>query len=168
MAKSKLTRKKSTKATPRVITQNRKARHDYEILESCEAGLCLQGWEIKSIRDGRIQLKESYVIIRNGEAWLIGSHITPLLSASTHISPDPTRSRKLLLSRRQLDKFIGAIQTKGLTLVALDMHWHKRYIKLEIALARGKKMHDKRHAEKDRDWQRQKQRLLSSANRPSS
>ena len=160
MSNSKSKTKTARAKQARIIAQNRKARHDFTIVEQCEAGLCLEGWEVKSIRDGRVQLKESYVIIRHGEAWLIGAHITPLSSASTHINPDPGRSRKLLLSRRQLDQFIGAVQTKGMTLVALDLHWNKRYIKLQMALGRGKKAHDKRQADKDRDWQRQKQRIL--------
>lgn len=169
---SKTSNKANTKAgskskLPKIqlIAKNRKARHDFEILQQIEAGLCLEGWEVKSIRAGRVQLKESYVIIRQNEAWIIGAHITPLASASTHIKPDPTRSRKLLLARRQLDQFIGAVQNQGLTLVALDMHWHNRYIKLQLALVRGKKAHDKRQTEKDRDWQRQKQRIMSHSNR---
>lgn len=144
------------------IALNRKARHDYFIEDRFEAGLALQGWEVKSIRDGRLQLNESYILIRNGEAWLFGVHITPLMSASTHIKTDPTRTRKLLLHRRELDKLIGAVERKGYTLVPLAMYWKNGLAKLEVALARGKQSHDKRATEKARDWEREKGRLLRS------
>ncbi len=155
--------RKNTTATP-TIARNKKARHEYFIEESFEAGLALQGWEVKSLRAGRAQLTESYVYIRDGEAWLLGAHITPLNTASTHIRPDPTRTRKLLLHRQQLDRLIGAVERKGYTLVPLNLHWSKGNAKLELGLAKGKKQHDKRAAEKDRDWKRQKSRILKSSN----
>ena len=152
--------KSKPKSSSSTIALNKKARHDYFLEERFEAGLALQGWEVKSLREGRVQLTESYIIIQNGEAWLFGFHIAPLLSASTHITPDPTRTRKLLLHRRELDKLIGAVERKGFTLVPLAMYWKHGRAKLEIALARGKQSHDKRATEKDRDWNRSKQRLL--------
>lgn len=142
------------------IALNRKATHDYFIEERFEAGLVLEGWEVKSIRDGRIQLDQAYVIIRNAEAWLFGAQITPLQTASTHINPDPIRSRKLLLKHRELGKLIGNVERSGYTLVPLNLHWKNNRVKLEVGLAKGKKLHDKRAAEKDRDWAREKQRLL--------
>ena len=144
----------------RVIAVNRKARHDYFIEEHFEAGLVLEGWEVKSLREGRAQLTEGYVQIRNGEAWLIGAHFSPLKTASTHVKADPTRSRKLLLHRNELDRLIGAVERKGNALVPLDLHWSKGRAKLLVGLARGKKQHDKRATAKDRDWQRQKARIL--------
>jgi SsrA-binding protein len=152
-----MTQKQKNETPP--IALNRQARHDYFIEETLEAGLALQGWEVKSLRDGRVQLKESYVLLKNGEAWLFGSHITPLSTASTHVVADPTRTRKLLLHRLQLSRLIGAVERKGYALVPLSLYWSKGKIKLEIGLAKGKKAHDKRAVEKDRDWQRQKQRL---------
>jgi SsrA-binding protein len=142
------------------IALNRQARHDYFIEETLEAGLALQGWEVKSLRDGRAQLKESYVLLKDGEAWLFGSHITPLPTASTHVRTDPTRTRKLLLHRLELSRLIGAVERKGYALVPLSLYWSKGKIKLEMGLAKGKKAHDKRAVEKDRDWLRQKQRVL--------
>ena len=152
--------KSKPKGSSSTIALNKKARHDYFLEERFEAGLALQGWEVKSLREGRVQLTESYIIIQNSEAWLFGFHIAPLLSASTHITPDPTRTRKLLLHRRELDKLIGAVERKGYTLVPTAMYWKHGRAKLEIALARGKQHHDKRASEKDRDWNRNKQRLL--------
>ena len=143
-----------------VIAANRRARHDYFIEERLEAGLVLDGWEVKSLRDGRAQLAESYVHVRNGEAWLVGAHFSPLKTTSTHIKADPTRSRKLLLHRNELDRLVGAVERKGYALVPLDLHWSKGRAKLSLGLARGKKQHDKRAASKDRDWARQKQRIL--------
>jgi SsrA-binding protein len=140
--------KQKPKTPSSTIALNKKARHDYFIEDRFEAGLALQGWEVKSLREGRAQLTDSYVIIQNNEAWLFGFHIAPLLSASTHVTPDPTRTRKLLLHRRELDRLIGAVERKGYTLVP------------QIALAHGKQAHDKRASEKNRDWQREKQRLL--------
>ncbi|NNG12729.1 MAG: SsrA-binding protein SmpB [Halobacteria archaeon] len=157
MAKKKKTGSNRPSST---IALNKKARHEYFIEERFEAGLALQGWEVKSLREGRVQLAESYVLIKNGEAWLLGSHITPLVTASTHIKPDPTRTRKLLLHRRELDKLIGAVERKGYTLVPLALYWKKGRAKLEIALARGKQSHDKRATEKARDWEREKSRIL--------
>lgn len=142
------------------IAVNRKARHDYFIEDRFEAGIVLEGWETKSLRAGRAQLTEAYVTVRNGEAWLLGAHFSPLLSTSTHVSPDPTRSRKLLLHRRELDRLVGAVERRGYALVPLDLHWSKGRAKLSVGLARGKKQHDKRAATKDRDWQRQRERML--------
>ena len=148
--------------TSSTIALNKKARHDYFIEDRFEAGLVLEGWEVKSLRAGRIHLTESYVIIKDGEAWLLGATITPLPTASTHIQPDPTRTRKLLLHREELDKLIGAVERKGYTLVALALFWKKGRAKLDVGLARGKKLHDKRASEKDREWERDKQRLLKA------
>jgi SsrA-binding protein len=150
------------KGSSATIALNRRARHDYFIEDRFEAGLALQGWEVKSIRDGRLQLNESYILINNGEAWLFGAHITPLTSASTHVKADPARTRKLLLHRRELDRLIGAVERKGYTLVPLAMYWKNGLAKLEIALARGKQSQDKRASEKARDWEREKGRLLRS------
>jgi SsrA-binding protein len=152
--------KKSKKPAGDVIAVNRRARHDYFIEESLEAGLVLEGWEVKSLRAGNAQLTEGYVTVRNGEAWLIGAHFSPLKTVSTHVKPDPTRSRKLLLHRQELDRLVGAVERKGYALVPLDLHWHKGRAKLSIGLAKGKKQHDKRATSKDRDWQRQKARIL--------
>jgi SsrA-binding protein len=145
------------------IADNKKAFHDYFIEEKFEAGIVLEGWEVKAIRANRIQLKEAYVVIKNGAVYLIGCHISPLLSASTHVLPDPTRSRKLLLHAAEINKLIGKTERAGFTLVPLNMHFSKGRIKLEIGLAKGKKLHDKRAAEKDREWEREKQRLVRSA-----
>ncbi len=142
------------------IALNKKARHEFSIEDRLEAGLTLEGWEVKSLRAGKVQLVDSYVIIKNGEAWLLGCLITPLLTASTHISPDATRTRKLLLHRFELNKLIGAVERKGYTIVPLAMYWKHGRAKLEIGLAKGKKEHDKRATEKDRDWAREKQRIL--------
>ena len=144
------------------IAHNRKARHDYHIDERYEAGLVLEGWEVKSLRAGKVQLRDGYVLLKNGEAFLFGALINPLPSASTHISPDPQRSRKLLLNRRELDHLRGAVERKGLTVVALALYWKSGRVKVEIGVARGKKQHDKRAVEKDRDWQREKSRLLKA------
>jgi len=152
--------KKSKKPAGDMIAVNRKARHDYFIEDTFEAGLVLEGWEVKSLRAGNAQLTESYVYIRNNEAWLIGAHFSPLKTASTHINAQPTRSRKLLLHRQELDRLIGAVERKGMALVPLDLHWHKGRAKLSIGMAKGKKQHDKRATDKDRDWQRQKARIL--------
>lgn len=155
---------KSSKKSPGggggTIALNKQARHDYFIEETYEAGLVLEGWEVKSLRAGRVQLKESYVLIKDGEAWLFGAHISPLLSASTHVQPDPLRTRKLLLHRRELNRLIGAVERKGYTLVPLALYWKRGRAKLEVGLAKGKKLHDKRAVQKERDWAREKQRLL--------
>ena len=156
MAKSS----KSAKAPSSTIAVNRKARHDYFIEANYEAGLSLQGWEVKSLRAGKAQIKEAYVLLRSGEAYLVGAHLTPLSSASTHVQTDPTRSRKLLLNRRELDVLIGNVERKGYTLVPLKLYWSKGRAKLEIGLAKGKKQHDKRADLKERDWNRQKSRIL--------
>lgn len=148
------------KAPDPTIAVNRRAHHDYFIEDRFEAGLALEGWEVKSLRAGRVSLQEAYVILRNGEAWLIGCNISPLPTASTHIHPDPTRSRKLLLHREELNKLIGATERQGYTLVPLNMHWSRGRAKLEIGLAKGKKQHDKRADIRERDWQREKERLL--------
>jgi SsrA-binding protein len=142
------------------IADNRKAFHDYFIEERYEAGIALEGWEVKAIRAGRVQLKEAYVVIRNEELFLIGSHISPLGSASTHIQPDPVRTRKLLLHAEEIRKLIGKVERAGYTLVPLNLHYTRGRIKLEIGLARGKKQYDKREAEKKREWEREKQRLM--------
>ena len=142
------------------IALNKKARHDYFIEESQEAGLVLEGWEVKSLRAGRAQIAEAYVVVRGGEIWLVGANITPLTSASTHVHPDAGRSRKLLLQRREIDRLIGAVERAGYTMVPLKLYWKKGMAKLEIGLAKGKKQHDKRHTERDRDWQRQKARIM--------
>ena len=124
--------------------------------------MVLEGWEVKSLRAGRAQITETYVFLKNGEAWVTGAHITPLNTASTHVHPDPTRTRKLLLNRKELDRMVVAVERKGYTLVALKLFWHKGRAKLEIGLAKGKKQHDKRASDKDRDWQRQKARILKA------
>ncbi len=142
------------------IAQNKKAFHDYFIEERFEAGLVLEGWEVKAIRAGRVQLKEAYVIVKGAEVFLIGAHISPLASASTHIQADPTRSRKLLLHVEEIRKLIGKVERAGYTLVPLDLHYTRGRIKIEIGLAKGKKQHDKRDAEKDKDWKREQQRIM--------
>jgi SsrA-binding protein len=142
------------------IATNKKALHDYFIEERFEAGLALQGWEVKALRDKHAQLKEAYVLIKDGEAWLFGAHISPLPTASTHIHPEPVRTRKLLLHRGELNRLIGAVERKGYTLVPLSLYWSRGRAKLEIGLAKGKKQHDKRSSEKQRDWTRDRQRLL--------
>jgi len=157
MGKTK--KKKAAKGSSR-IAANKRARFDYSIEDSYEAGLALTGWEVKSIRAGRVQLSESYVLIKNGEAWLFGCHITPLSSASTHVVADPVRSRKLLMHRNELSKLIGQVERKGYTLVPLALYWKRALVKLEVGLAKGKKTHDKRASEKSRDWAREKERLL--------
>lgn len=155
--------KKSNKkgsAGSSTIALNKKAHHEYFIQERYEAGIALEGWEVKSLREGRIQLKESYVIIQGAEAFLLGAHISPMPSASAHTHPNPTRTRKLLLHRQELNKLIGLVERKGFALVPTAMYWKRGRAKLEIGLAKGKKQHDKRSTEKDRDWQRDKQRIL--------
>ena len=146
------------------IARNKKARHNFFVEETFEAGLALEGWEVKSLRAGRAQLTEGYVHIKGGEAWLLGAHIAPLTTASTHVQAEPTRTRKLLLHRRELDRLVGAVERKGYTLVPLNLHWSKGRVKLDIGLAKGKKQHDKRATQKDRDWKRQQARILKSSN----
>jgi len=142
------------------IAFNKKALHDYFIEEKYEAGLVLEGWEVKAIRAGRAQVKEAYVLVKKGEIWLLGMHVTPLATASTHIHPDPTRTRKLLLREHEIMKLVGKVERAGYTLVPLDLHYSRGRIKVEIGLAKGKKQHDKREDEKEKDWVREKQRLL--------
>lgn len=154
--------KKKAASESSTIALNKKSRHDYQLEERFEAGLVLEGWEVKSLRAGRVQIRDSYVILKSGEAFLFGALITPLQTASTHIKPDPQRTRKLLLNRQELAKLIGAVERKGYTLIPTAMYWKKGRAKLEIALAKGKQLHDKRASEKDRDWQRQKQRIMKS------
>ena len=155
--------KKKPAAGGSTIALNKKARHEYALEERTEAGLALEGWEVKSLRAGKVQLVDSYVLLKNGEAFLFGALITPLPTASTHIHPDPTRTRKLLLHRDELDRLIGAVERKGYSLVPTAMYWRKGRAKLEIALAKGKKAHDKRAALKERDWQRDKARVMKSS-----
>ncbi len=144
----------------KTIALNKKASHDYFIDERFEAGIALLGWEVKSLRAGKIQIVESYIMLKDHEAFLFGAHITPLLSASTHIKTEPNRTRKLLLHRQELNRLIGAVERKGFALVPTAMYWKNGKVKLEIGMARGKKAHDKRATEKDRDWQKQKAQLL--------
>ena len=156
-----MAKKPAKSATPgRTIALNKKARHDFFIEERFEAGMVLEGWEVKSLRAGRANLKESYVLIREGEAFLFGAHFSPLSSASTHVRADPIRTRKLLLNRGELDRLIGAVERKGYALIPLALYWKRGKVKLEVGLARGKKQHDKRATEKDRDWERQKARIM--------
>lgn len=142
------------------IVDNKKAFHEYFIEERYEAGLVLEGWEVKAIRAGRVQIKEAYVILKGAEPFVIGMHVSALPTASTHVRPDPTRSRKLLLNAEEIRRLIGKVEQRGYTLVPLDLHYTKGRVKLAIGLAKGKKQHDKREAEKDREWQREQQRLL--------
>jgi len=142
------------------IVENRKAFHDYFVEERYEAGIALEGWEVKAIRAGRVQLKEAYVIVKGAELFLIGAHISPLAAASTHVEPDPVRTRKLLLHAEEITRLIGKVEQAGYALVPLNLHYAKGRIKLEIGLAKGKKQYDKRAAEREREWNREKQRLL--------
>jgi SsrA-binding protein len=152
--------KPKAEAGPRVIAENRRARYDYFIEERFEAGLALAGWEVKSLRAGKAQLAEAYVYLRNGEAFLIGAHVSPLRTASTHEVADPVRTRKLLLHRNELDRLVGAVERRGYTLVPLELYWKHGRAKLQVGLAKGKQKHDKRATEKERDWQRDRARLL--------
>jgi SsrA-binding protein len=151
---------KTSESRTMSIIANKKAFHDYFIEEKFEAGIVLEGWEVKAIRAGRGNIKESYVVIRSGEVFLFGMHITPLLEASTHVTPDPIRTRKLLLHANQISKLIGQVERAGYTILPLDLHYVRGRIKVEIGLAKGKKQHDKRDVEKERDWDREKARLL--------
>ena len=144
------------------IVQNRKAFHDYFIEERYEAGLALEGWEVKAIRGGRAQIGEAYVIVKGGELVLIGAHVSPLATVSTHFTPDPTRTRKLLMRAEEIRRLVGKVEQRGYTLVPLDLHYGKGRIKLEVGLGRGKLQHDKRADQRDKDWKREKQRLLRS------
>jgi SsrA-binding protein len=147
------------------IAVNKRARFDYHIDERMEAGVALQGWEVKSLRDGRIQFGESYALLKDGEAYLFGAQITPLISASTHVIADKMRNRKLLLHRAELNRLVGAVERKGYTVIPLRVYWKGNRVKVELGLAKGKKLHDKRETEKDRDWQRDKARILRERNR---
>ena len=142
------------------IVENKKAFHDYFIEERYEAGLVLEGWEVKAIRAGRVQIKEAYVILQKEEPFVVGMHVSALPTASTHVHPDPTRSRKLLLKSEEIRRLIGKVEQRGYTLVPLDLHYSKGRVKIAVGLAKGKKQHDKREAEKDREWQRERERLL--------
>jgi SsrA-binding protein len=152
--------KPDKKEPERLIAENRRARYDYFIEERLEAGLVLQGWEVKSMRAGKAQVAEAYVYLKEGEAFLFGANITPLKTASTHVIPEPNRTRKLLLNKAELSRLIGSVERKGYTMVPLDLHWKGGRAKLEIGLAKGKKQHDKRATEKDRDWERNKGRIM--------
>ena len=147
------------------IAQNKKAFFDYFIEEKYEAGIVLEGWEVKAIREGKVNIKEAYVIIQRGEIYLIGCHVTPLGAASTHIRPDAIRTRKLLLHTEEIAKLIGKVERAGYTLVPLDLHFSKGRVKVQIGLAKGKKQHDKRETEKARDWEREKSRLMRAHNK---
>ncbi len=149
--------------TGKTIALNKRARFDYFIEERLETGIALEGWEVKSLRDGRVQFADSYVLLKNGEAWLFGCLISPLSTVSTHIIPDPTRTRKLLLHKRQLDMLIGLVERKGYTLIPTAMYWSKGKVKVEIGTAKGKKQHDKRKVAKERDWEREKGRIMKRA-----
>lgn len=155
-----MAKKKTGDGAGNLIIENRKARHDYFIEERLEAGIVLEGWEVKSLRAGRVQIRDTYVLIKDGEAFLLGLLITPLPTASTHIQPDPQRTRKLLLHRREIDRLRGAVERKGYTLIATKLYWSRGRAKAEIGIARGKKAHDKRREEKEREWEQQKRSLL--------
>ncbi len=152
--------KKTASSQNATIAVNRQVTHEYFIEERFEAGLVLEGWEVKSLRAGRVQLKESYVVLKRGEAWLQGAHISALLSASTHIKPEVVRHKKLLLNRHEINKLIGAVERKGYTIVPLSMYWKHGRAKIEIGLAKGKQLHDKRNSAKERDWQMEKARIM--------
>ncbi|MCL5255713.1 MAG: SsrA-binding protein SmpB [Gammaproteobacteria bacterium] len=156
---------KQKKNPSTTIALNKKARHEYFLEDKYEAGLELQGWEVKSIRAGKVNIADSYVILRDGEAYLLGSQIQPLNQASTHVVCDPDRTRKLLLKKRELNTLIGKVEREGYTIVATAMYWKKCWVKVEIHLAKGKKSHDKRDTIKDRDWARQKERLMKHQQR---
>jgi len=157
--------KKKTKKgdNSNTIILNKKARHDYLLEDRFEAGLSLEGWEVKSLRAGQVQIRDSYVMIQDSEAYLFGAVISPLQTASTHITPNPQRHRKLLLHRQELNRLVGAVERKGYSLIPTAMYWKKGRAKVEIALAKGKKLHDKRATEKNRDWQREKSRIIKSS-----
>ena len=159
-----MTKKIKTDDNP-LIAENRKARYDFSIEESYEAGMVLLGWEVKSLRAGRAQIKEAYCFIKDGEAYLYGAHMSPLNTTSTHVIPDPVRTRKLLLNKAELSRLIGAVERRGYTLIPLELYWKNNRVKLKIGLAKGKKDHDKRETSKDRDWQLEKSRLMKSTRR---
>ena len=155
--------KAGTAPAHRTVARNRRASHDYALEERFEAGLVLEGWEVKSLRAGKAQIQDSYVLLKEGEAWLFGARIAPLASASSHVSPDPGRTRKLLLNARELARIFTATQARGYACIAIALYWKNNRVKCEIALGKGRKRHDKRAALKDREWARQKERLLKSA-----
>lgn len=155
-------KKKPGKTPSATIALNKKARFDYHIEERIEAGIALEGWEVKSLRAGKVQIVDAYVLLKDGEAYLLGVHITPMLAASTHINTDPRRTRKLLLHRQEIARLIGAVERKGFTVVCTALYWKRGRAKAELGLAKGKKQHDKRATEKARDWSREKQRVLKS------
>jgi len=156
---------KNKKDNSNTIALNKKARHDYFIEQNLEAGLSLQGWEVKSLRENKVEIMESYVILKNNELYLFGSHISPLNSVSSHVNPDPTRTRKLLLHRLEIDRLREKITQKGFTVVPLKLYWARGKVKIEIGLAKGKKAHDKRQTIKERDWKRDKDRVQKDINR---
>jgi SsrA-binding protein len=153
------------KSVGKTIALNKAARHEYHLEDRFEAGVALQGWELKAIRAGRLGIGESYALVKNGEIFLFGAQITPLISASTHVVADDRRTRKLLLHRHEIDRLVGRVEREGYTLVPTAMYWRGNKVKLELALAKGKKTHDKRATEKERDWQREKQRTMRAHNR---
>jgi SsrA-binding protein len=160
-----MTKQKTKGKTDSTIALNKRARHEYHIDEHYEAGIALEGWEVKSLRAGRINLGDAYAIVKNSEIFLFGASIVPLISASTHVIADDRRTRKLLLHRAEIDKLIGAIERKGYTLIPLALYWKSNRVKIDLGVARGKQEHDKRDAEKERDWNREKQRVMRSKNR---
>lgn len=160
-----MSKKKNDSSRGGVIAVNKRARFDYQIDERMEAGLVLQGWEVKSLRDGRVQFGESYALLKGGEAFLFGAQITPLISASTHVVADKLRNRKLLLHKVELNRLIGAVERKGYTVIPLQLYWKGNRVKVELGLAKGKKLHDKRDTEKERDWERDKARIMRAHNR---
>ena len=155
-----MAKKKKPKANSATIARNKKATHDYFIMEEFEAGIALEGWEVKSLREGRVQIKESYVINKDGELFLFGAHITPLAQASTHVVADPTRTRKLLLKRKEIHYLIGSVDRKGYAMIPLSLYWKRGKVKCKIALGKGKKLHDKRETIKRREWDIEKQRVM--------
>lgn len=155
---------KKKKVPDNVIAQNKKAKFDFFIEQDFEAGLVLEGWEVKSLRMGKVQINDSHIIIKHDEAWLLGAQIQPLITSATHIETDPVRTRKLLLHRKELNKLTAARDQKGYTIVPLSLYWKNNRIKIKIALAKGKKQHDKRETSKSRDWQRDKARILKQNN----
>ncbi|PAV26836.1 SsrA-binding protein [Tamilnaduibacter salinus] len=162
MSKGKVKKKKAPGGS--TIALNKKARHEFHIEDRYEAGVSLQGWEVKAMRGGKAQITDAYILLKDGEAFLLGAQVTPLPTVSTHLIPDPTRTRKLLLHASELSKLIGATQQKGYTCVPLALYWKRNKVKCEIALVKGKKQYDKRQTEKERDWNRQKQRILREVN----
>ncbi|MBU2884478.1 SsrA-binding protein SmpB [Gilvimarinus agarilyticus] len=155
-----MAKKQKSKSSSNTIALNKKSRHDYQLQDKLETGIALLGWEVKSAREGKVQLTDTYVIFQNGEAWLVGAQFTPLKTVSTHFVPENNRSRKLLMHSRELEKYQRAAEQKGFTVVATAMYWKQHLIKVEVALGKGKQLHDKRETEKERDWSREKQRLF--------